>query len=148
MTNNPALRRLLDLPGIAELEEKALMKPRYADDDARSEFPEIDACSTEIFGLTADEADELPRPEGWDRIERKPVREQVDAFEAEGWDITDAKRAARCACGDTSTSSSGWPSAAWPARCHSMPRRSRTTSRPPWRGTPRSSCATGARAGR
>ena len=92
MTNNPALRRLLDLPGIAELEEKALMKPRYADDDARSEFPEIDACSTEIFGLTADEADELPRPEGWDRIERKPVREQVDAFEAEGWDITDAKR--------------------------------------------------------
>ncbi|HEY5411142.1 MAG TPA: hypothetical protein VIJ94_10495 [Caulobacteraceae bacterium] len=87
-----ALRRLIELPGIAELEDKALMKPRYADVDARSEFPEIDACSKELFGLTADEADEVPRPEGWDRIERRPAREQVDAFEAEGWDVTDAKR--------------------------------------------------------
>ncbi len=91
MANAP-LRRLIDLPGIAELEDKALMKPRYADDDARSEFPEIDECSTALFGLTADEADDVPRPEGWDRIERKPVREQVDAFEAEGWDVTDNKR--------------------------------------------------------
>ena len=92
MANTPALRRLIDLPGIAELEDKALMKPRYADVDARGEFPEIDACSRELFGLTADEADDIARPEGWDRIERKPVREQVDAFEAEGWDVTDAKR--------------------------------------------------------
>ena len=92
MANAPALRRLIELPGIAELEDKALMKPRYADDDARSEFPEIDACSKELFGLTADEADDVPRPDGWDRIERRPVREQVDAFEAEGWDVTDAKR--------------------------------------------------------
>ena len=92
MANAPALRRLIDLPGIAELEDKALMKPRYADVDARSEFPEIDACSSALFGLTADEADEVPRPEGWDRIERRPVREQVDAFEAEGWDVTDNKR--------------------------------------------------------
>ena len=92
MANAPALRRLLDLPGIAELEDKALMKPRYADDDARSEFPEIDACSTAVFGLTADEADEVARPEGWDRIERKPMRDQVNAFEAEGWDVTDARR--------------------------------------------------------
>ncbi len=92
MANAPALRRLIDLPGVAELEEKALMKPRYADIDARSEFPEIDACSQALFGLTADEADEVPRPEGWDRIERRPVREQVDAFEAEGWDVTDHKR--------------------------------------------------------
>ena len=92
MTSAPALRRLIDLPGIAELEEKALMKPRYADDDARGEFPEIDACSQALFGLTADEADEVPRPEGWDRIERRPLREQVDAFEAEGWDVTDNKR--------------------------------------------------------
>ena len=91
MANAP-LRRLIDLPGIAELEDKALMKPRYADDDARSKFPEIDECSTALFGLTADEADDVPRPEGWDRIERKPVREQVDAFEAEGWDVTDNKR--------------------------------------------------------
>jgi hypothetical protein len=92
MASTPVLRRLIDLPGVAELEDKALMKPRYADVDARSEFPEIDACSQAIFGLTADEADDVPRPEGWDRIERKPVREQVDAFEAEGWDVTDAKR--------------------------------------------------------
>jgi hypothetical protein len=92
MANPPALRRLIDLPGIAELEEKALMKPRYADIDARSEFPEIDACSQALFGLTADEADEVPRPGGWDRIERRTVREQVDAFEAEGWDVTDNKR--------------------------------------------------------
>jgi hypothetical protein len=92
MANAPALRRLIELPGIAELEDKALMKPRYADDDARSQFPEIDECSKALFGFTADEADDVPRPEGWDRIERKPLREQVDAFEAEGWDVTDAKR--------------------------------------------------------
>jgi hypothetical protein len=92
MANSTALRRLIDLPGIAELEEKALMKPRYADDDARGEFPEIDACSQALFGLTADEADEVPRPEGWDRIERRPAREQVEAFEAVGWDVTDNKR--------------------------------------------------------
>jgi hypothetical protein len=92
MANAPALRRLIELPGIAELEDKALMKPRYADDDARSQFPEIDECSKALFGLTADEADEIARPEGWDRIERRPVRDQVDAFEAEGWDVTDAKR--------------------------------------------------------
>ena len=88
----PPLRRLIDLPGIAELEEKALMKPRYADVDARTEFPEIDACSVGLFGLTADEADDVARPDGWDGIERKPVREQVDAFEAAGWDVTGANR--------------------------------------------------------
>ena len=86
------LRRLIDLPGIKELEQKALMKPRYADADARAEFPEIDDCSRAIFGLTQDEADDVPRPEGWDRIDRKPVRDQVIAFEAEGWDVTDDKR--------------------------------------------------------
>ena len=84
------LRRLIDLPGIKDLEYKALMKPRMAEPDARPEFPEIDAVSTAIFGLTADEA--TPRPEGWDRIERKPVRDQVAAFEAAGWDVTDDKR--------------------------------------------------------
>ena len=47
MANTP-LRRLIDLPGIAELEDKALMKPRYADDDGRSEFPEIDECSSAV----------------------------------------------------------------------------------------------------
>lgn len=92
MQTKPVLRRLLDLPGIAELETKALMKPQYADPDARELFPEIDECSRAAFGLTADEAETTPRPEGWDRIERRPEREQVAAFEAEGWDVTDAKR--------------------------------------------------------
>ena len=86
------LRRLIDLPGIKDLEYQALMKPRMAEPDARPEFPEIDAVSTAIFGLTADEAEATPRPEGWDRIERKPVRDQVAAFEAAGWDVTDDKR--------------------------------------------------------
>ena len=86
-----ALRRLIDLPGLRGLEGKALMNSRYADADARGQFSEIDDCSRAIFGLTADEADEAPRPEGWDRIERKPLREQIIAFEAAGWDVTDDK---------------------------------------------------------
>ena len=46
-----ALRRLIDLPGVADLEHKALMKPAYAVPEGRAEFPEIDACSLAIFGL-------------------------------------------------------------------------------------------------
>ena len=42
--------------------------------------------------MSLDEADDVPRPEGWDRIERKPTRDQVIAFEAEGWDVTDKRR--------------------------------------------------------
>jgi len=87
-----AQRRLIDLPRVRALEAKALMNPRYADADACSRFADIDACSRTIFGLTADEADAVPRPEGWDRIERKPLRDQIAAFAAEGWDITDDKR--------------------------------------------------------
>lgn len=87
MSALPRLRRLLDLPGVAELERKALMKPRYADPDATAEFPEIDEVSRAAFGLTADEADEVERPDGWDRIEKRPLAEQVAAFEAEGWDV-------------------------------------------------------------
>ena len=86
------LRRLIDLPGMDDLELKALMKPAYADEGARAEFPEIDALSKELFGLTADEAEDVERPGGWDRIERKPIPQQVAAFEAEGWDVTDNKR--------------------------------------------------------
>jgi hypothetical protein len=86
------LRRLIDLPGVRDLEYKALMKPRMADADARPEFPEIDATAKALFGLTHDEADEVERPAGWDRIEWKPIRDQVLAFEAEGWDVTDDKR--------------------------------------------------------
>ena len=92
MLEKSALRRLIDLPGIAELEEKALMQPRYADADARTAFPEIDACSAALFGITADEAEDVARPAGWDRIELKSPREQADAFESEGWDVTDDRR--------------------------------------------------------
>jgi hypothetical protein len=92
MSDRPVLRRVLDLPGVSELEYKALMKPAYAGVEGRAEFPEIDACSLALFGLTADQADDTPRPAGWDGIERRPLREQVEAFEAAGWDATDDKR--------------------------------------------------------
>jgi len=86
------LRRLIDLPGVAELEYKALMKPAFAEPENRADFPEIDACSKAIFGLTADEAEAAPRPADWDDVERLDIREQVAAFEAEGWDVTNDKR--------------------------------------------------------
>ena len=92
MPASPPLRRLIDLPGIAELERKALMKPAYADEACRAEFPEIDETALQAFGLTPDQADDIERPTGWDRIERKPIAQQVLAFEAEGWDVTDDKR--------------------------------------------------------
>ncbi|MDB5457877.1 MAG: hypothetical protein JWP92_3462 [Caulobacter sp.] len=92
MDPKPPLRRLIDLPGVADLEFQALMKPRMADADARPEFPEIDACCLANFGLTADEAAATPDPEGWDGIDIAPVRRQVEQFEAEGWDVTDDKR--------------------------------------------------------
>lgn len=89
------MRRLVDLPGMAALEKTALMKSDYADIDARSRYPEIDETSVAVFGITADEADDVERPDGWDRIERKPIRDQVTAFEAEGWDVTDNRRPLR-----------------------------------------------------
>ncbi len=87
-----ALRRLIELPGVADLEHKALMKPAYSSPEGRAEIPEIDACSMALFGLTADQAEEIERPADWDDIEHLPVRDQVDAFEAAGWDVTDDKR--------------------------------------------------------
>ena len=92
MPNSADSRRLIDLPGVRALEGKALMNPRYADADARSQFAEIDECSREIFGLTAAEAADIPRPQGWDRIERKPVRDQVAAIEAEGSQLPEDDR--------------------------------------------------------
>ena len=79
MTDQP-LRLLRDLPGVADLETKALMKPAYREPEARYEFPEIDACSKASFGLTYDEAEEVERPADWDNIERKPIPVQVAAF--------------------------------------------------------------------
>jgi hypothetical protein len=86
------LRRLIDMPGVRDLEYKALLKPRMADLDARPEFPEIDEVIKANFGLSADEAEDVDRPPGWDRIELKSEREQAAAFEAAGWDVTDDKR--------------------------------------------------------
>jgi hypothetical protein len=89
------MRRLIDLPGMADLEQAALMNSRYADADAREAFPELDARSRALFGLTAEEADEAPRPPGWDGVDRRPLRDQVLAFEQEGWDVTDKRRPLR-----------------------------------------------------
>jgi hypothetical protein len=88
-------KRLIDLPGMVELERAALMNSHYGDDDAREQFPELDECSLALFGLTADQADDAPRPAGWDRIEKQPIRDQVEAFEKEGWDVTDKRRPLR-----------------------------------------------------
>jgi hypothetical protein len=86
------LRRLIDLPGVSDLEFKALMKPAYAAPEGRYDYPEIDECSKALFGLTVDEAEDVPRPADWDGIEMRAAPQQVAAFEAEGWDVTDDKR--------------------------------------------------------
>lgn len=92
MSKPDVLRRLIDLPGVNDLEYRALLKREFAEPEARAEFPEIDACATALFGLTADEAEAVTRPPGWDDIELKAPAVQVAAFEAEGWDVTDDKR--------------------------------------------------------
>ena len=91
MASRSTLRRLIDLPGVRDLEHRALMNSRLADAGAQADYPEIDALSRALFGLTEDEADDVARPDGWDRIERRPDRDQIIAFEAEGWDVTDDK---------------------------------------------------------
>lgn len=92
MSSRPALRRLIDLPGAAALEFKAAMKREFAEPEARTEFSELDDCSRALFGLTADEAEAVVRPVGWDGIEVQPIQKQVFAFEDAGWDVTDDKR--------------------------------------------------------
>lgn len=92
MIRPPRLRRLIDIPGVADLETRALMKPASMAEEARAEIPEIDACCRANFGLTPDEADAVARPAGWDGVERRPLAEQVGVFEAEGWDVTDSRR--------------------------------------------------------
>ncbi len=86
------LRRLIDLPGIDDLEMKALMKPGHADPDRRDEFPEIDETAKKAFGLSLDEAEAVVLPDDWDDIHRLDPMDQIDAFEAEGWDVRDARR--------------------------------------------------------
>lgn len=89
---SPTLRRLIDLPGVDDLEYRAILKRQFAEPEARAEFPEIDACVKALFGLTTDEAEATPRPQDWDDIDAKSPAAQVAAFEAEGWDVTDSKR--------------------------------------------------------
>jgi hypothetical protein len=92
MSEHRNLRRLVDLPGVADLEYKSVLKPAAQEPENRAEFPEIDECSLRLFGLTGDEAEAFPRPDGWDGVELQPIAAQVAAFEAEGWDVTDNKR--------------------------------------------------------
>jgi hypothetical protein len=95
MTSRPKLRRLIDLPGVSDLEYRAVMKREFAEPEARAEFPELDACSRALFGITADEAEAVPRPADWDGIETQPIAQQVFAFEDAGWDVTDKRRPLR-----------------------------------------------------
>jgi len=86
------MRRLADLPGVDDLELKALMKPRFADPDMPEGRDEIDALSQAIFGLTLDEAEAADLPDDWDGVHRWPAADQAEAFEVEGWDVTDKRR--------------------------------------------------------
>ena len=86
------LRRLIDLPGVRDLEFKAVMKREFAEPEARAEHPEIDEVSRANFGITADEAAAAARPAGWEGAEDWPVAKQVFALEDLGWDVTDDKR--------------------------------------------------------
>lgn len=88
----PRLRRLIDLPGVSDLEMKALMKPRYASEEGPDEFPEIDETAKAAFGLTLDQARAVALPEDWDGADRLEGFDLIDAFEAEGWDVTDDRR--------------------------------------------------------
>jgi hypothetical protein len=92
MASLSPLRRLLDMPGVADLEFKALMKPGYADPERRADYPEVDACSLAALSVTASEAEATPLPDDVDPIDQLSPREQADAFEAVGWDVTDDKR--------------------------------------------------------
>jgi hypothetical protein len=88
----PPLRRLIDLPGVADLEHAAVLKPLPEIGETRPADPAIDEVAKALFGLTPDEAEATPRPDDWDDIEYRPIPRQVAAFEAAGWDLTDNKR--------------------------------------------------------
>jgi hypothetical protein len=92
LATSPPLRRLVDLPGVADLEYKALLKPAYADPDIRADYPEIDACTQAVFGLTGDEVEAAEKPDDFDEIGSLEPRDQAAMFEAAGWDVTDDKR--------------------------------------------------------
>lgn len=86
------LRRLIDLPGVADLEFKAVMSRDFAEPEARAEHPELNEVSLKLFGLTADEAEAVEPPDGFSPVDHRPAQQQADLFEAAGWDVTDSKR--------------------------------------------------------
>ena len=90
------LRRLADLPGVDDLELKALMKPRLADPDLIGEHPEVDDVARAAFGLSLDEAEAVALPADWPDhlkdLHRRSPADLAEAFEAEGWDVTDKRR--------------------------------------------------------
>ena len=92
MSPSPVMRRLIDLPGVRDLEHAAVRKPLPEIGETRPRDPLIDEAAKALFGLTPDEAEAFPRPDDWDWIEEKPIPRQVAAFEAAGWDVTDDKR--------------------------------------------------------
>ena len=93
------MRRLIDLPGVDALELKALMTPRLADPDRRDEHPEVDAVARAAFGLSLDEAEATALPADWPGaltgLHRLSPAELVEAFAAEGWDVTRERKPLR-----------------------------------------------------
>ena len=91
-----ALRRLIDLPGIDDLELKALMKPRLADPDFVADHPEVDEAVQGALGLSLSQANEAILPSDWPQdlleLDRRSPSELVDIFADHGWDVTDRKR--------------------------------------------------------
>ena len=81
------------MPGIDDLERQAVLKPSMAEPEARAEYPEIDACSVALFGITADEAEASSPARGLGQCRSQAAgNQQVFAFEDAGWDVTDDKR--------------------------------------------------------
>ena len=92
MSALPPLRRLIDLPGVIELERAAVLTPLPEIGETRQADAEADACAMALFGLTPEEADLVETPDDFPAIDHKPIAKQVLAFEDAGWDVTDAKR--------------------------------------------------------
>ncbi|MES2833346.1 MAG: hypothetical protein V4707_01420 [Pseudomonadota bacterium] len=67
------------------------MKPRLADPDMIDEHPEVNDAVRAALGIDFDEA-QAAVPAGWDDIHRLDPQDMVEAFEAEGWDVTDKRR--------------------------------------------------------
>ena len=69
---------------------------RLADPDLIDEHPEVDDVARAAFGLTPAEAEAVALPADWPDhlrdLHRQSPADLVEAFEAEGWDVTDRRR--------------------------------------------------------